>query len=118
MFAGEGTFSVAGLVGLLKDPDPIIRIHAGLVLASLGDLARPAVPARFACSTSAHPGEEAGGNGAGRTGRVARSAAAALFRISQDAEPRLPSCSATWAYDQLSSTRRVGGRVELLGGTP
>jgi HEAT repeat protein len=44
MSADIKRFSANELIPLLHDPDPVVRLHAGFVLGSLGDEATQAIP--------------------------------------------------------------------------
>lgn len=102
MFVGEGKLSVAALVDLLQDPDPVVRIHAGLVLASIGPLARPAVPALVRLLDSPLPGErKLAAMALGELGTVASDAAEALLRVSRSTDCRLADL-ASWAYEEVA----------------
>lgn len=44
MNAGQGNRSIENLIELIQDNDPLVRVHAGFALGSIGEEALPAVP--------------------------------------------------------------------------
>lgn len=70
---------VEELIGRLRDPEEVVRLHAALVLGSLGEEARPAVPALLDLLT----------NGDVRGRRAAAWALRDLGPVAEDAVPAL-----------------------------
>jgi HEAT repeat protein len=101
MSAGNGNLSIDNLIESLQDLDPLVRIHAGFVLGTLGDEALPALPMlieMLSCGTIQD--QKLAATTLGQIGPEASDAIPALLEAANDDDEAVADM-AIWALEEI-----------------
>jgi HEAT repeat protein len=102
MSTGNESLSIEKLIELLQDTDPLVRIHAGFVLGTMGEEAFPAVPILIEMLEYGDvPTQKLAATTLGQIGPAAVEAVSTLLSAASDDEDEDVSDLAIWALEQI-----------------